>query len=253
MLALGHPSLVQNVISDDTSLILSGMDASMFNGTWRSADNSMNLEISSDSIQTIGSSFVRTDADVDIHPVDVAIHDSSFHIAITTKLPRIESIRGRDGALTYITCGDSIFIDIIFSEPVEVTVGHHLKLLFSNGEIANYVDGNLTNKLGFVYHVADPDESIGTSLMVAGPSALEFNSTDFPIRKKGSSQIFANVTVPSPFQVLAFQDDSYSAITLSCAAAGRVESIEMYSTSTLYSAGDVFDIIVTTSLFHVNV
>ena len=238
------------------SLSATSNASSYFTVAWRPADNQLAMALvapvlykdNGDYVVSNVPATVTSDSDVDTHLVNTSFPSvsltsasSTSNATVLTDLPRIVGVSATKIMSAAATCGDALTVSVAFSEPVIVTNGN-LKLLLNTQELALYVSGSGTAILDFIYHIVNPTAT--NDLAVMGPSALDYFSEGFPIRKLGYPAILANTTIPPPHGMLLRSGGTVGTVSVSCTAPAYVRSVTSYSGSRTYAVGDILDIAV---------
>ena len=246
MIALSHSNIYQSTSSIFSNAIsVMGNAAQYFYGLFRPADSNEFVKITSNSI-TLGTQYQKVFAKADYSTLLPAILDipetmRSTNAVIVAVIPRIQYLYVTDTS-SNIICGDSLLLQVIFSEPVMIVNQVITRILFNTLEYANYLSGNGTDTLTFIYHITNPITVL--DLEVYGPAALEYGSQSLIVRN-GSVGVPANTTIPGPYGFLLRSGGLLQKLSINCNRTTYVTKVFSYVSDGTYASGDIIDIGVT--------
>lgn len=253
---------------------ISGSESMYFSSYWRNADKLSGVNVVSTRIEDVP--FVASDiskpefvaqSDLNTFPIDSHISVSfPDHVAIVAEVAHVTDVYAI-GTIDCLVPGDSLLLNVQFSEPVSVVFdfgnfnfssggsqaeAFGLRILFNSGEVGHYHSGAGTRELKFVYHITRNGDNV-TDLAIAGPHAIDFASRGGRIVFGSMNSLSANTTIPSSF-VSSLLRSNYgirSTIKISASeCSAHIVSAEVYSRpgsvdeTYTFVVGDVLDIII---------
>ena len=241
LVLFSHPNIQLATGYSALNLSLSGGAVSeYFQGLFRDADSADTLQITSTSILLDGgvTNAVYGSADYNVLNGSLVLPSTSTNAVIVAVIPRIQFLSVSDVSPNVI-CGDSMLIQVVFSEPVMIVKQTIVKLLMNTKEYAYYVSGNNSDILTFIYHVIAPVTV--NDLEVDGPYALDFG-TDGLICRSGSVGVPANTTIPEPYGYLLRGGGTLKQLSIDCTRTAHVKEVKALSRAGTYSSGDIIDV-----------
>lgn len=230
---------------DDKELSIDGNISEYVTSTYRPRDNE-DIAISSSNIRLLDeSSYLNAYSDISYQSVNRSIpwELANTNIGlIVTSVPYIEYIYAIS-ELSTLFCGDYVAIHIIFNEPVMIQDSYP-KILLNTNEYARYHHGNMTNDISFIYYISSDAVSV-SDLSIDSPYAIYVSDSNGIVSSK-DSRIYANITIPAPYDSLLRTEGSFSSLAVSCHSKASITAIEIANTlsrDVLYLS-DVVDIAV---------
>jgi hypothetical protein len=223
---LGISSIGLNRLVDASEAIsmVTPSNGSLWEYSYRASDN-QRLHIQSEYIEAIGN-IAYTSAHVPTIPVDLRVpsvmHARSVGHALT-HVPRVLSVYS-NSLLSALICDDYVILTVVFSEAVILLDNGRNSLYLNTLENANYLAGNSSNELKFIYRITNAAKSV-SDLQVYGFNALNQSA----IYRAADPSIPANTTIPSPFGSLYRNRGLYSELSVSCNDTAHVIKFEIYN------------------------
>lgn len=202
---VGHSSFSFLNLQSNDNVSISGNASSYFSASLRKSDAMMPVKLG----PTLESpSPVVTKTDISYHPVNLTLPYSALPVLVITKVPQVYGVYIQQSPAN-LQCGDTALIGVLFTEPVLVLYPSYIQLQLNTNESANFLTGNLSSQLTFIYHVMSPIAV--SALEVQGANAITFGRLGVIASIEGTT-IRVNTTIPEPFSIL----DLSQGVSVSC-------------------------------------